>query len=195
MWGDSTAQWTSPCHVVAWKKGCNTNLDVSCSWSPRGVEEGKRETKAVCVIHYNQHMRGVDKKDQLLQTYLEERKRMNKWYMRSFRRLLNATVLNSLVIYRQNTGRNIDHLKLVKYSVQRRISGNHDGDKTFKRLTERHFPRRVPSTEKKCKPMRRCVVCRKHNKRRNCVLLSRLWCCSVRRWVFWGLPYKEKLLK
>ena len=61
-------------------------------------------------------------------------------------------------------------------------------NKTVKRLTERHFPRRVPPTEKKCKPS-------KHSKRRETVLLSRLWCCSVRRWVFWGLRYKEKLLR
>ena len=64
---------------------------------------------------------------------------MNKWYMKLFRRLLNATVLNSLVIYRQNIGRNIDHIKfridlveglLVKYSVQRRISGNQENNGT-----------------------------------------------------------------
>jgi hypothetical protein len=104
-----------------------------------------------------------------------ERKRMNKWYMKLFRRLLNAMVLNSLVIYRQNIGQNIDHIKfrmelveglLVKYSVQHRMSGNHDGDKTIKRLMEHHFPRRVPPTEKKCKPTRQCVVCSRHNKRR-----------------------------
>jgi hypothetical protein len=52
----------------------------------------------------------VDKKDQLVQIYLVERKRINKWFMK-FRRLLNATVLDSLVIYRQNIGREVDHLK------------------------------------------------------------------------------------
>jgi hypothetical protein len=127
---------------VARRKACNTNAAEVQKVAKRGRE--KQKPVCVCVIHYNQHMGGVDKKDQLLQTYLVERKRMSKWYMKLFRRLLNATVLNSLVIYRQNIGRNIDHLKfrtdlvqglLVKYSVQRRISGNHDGDKTFKRLT------------------------------------------------------------
>jgi hypothetical protein len=118
-------------------------------------------------------MGGVVKKDQLFQMCLVERKRMNKWYMKLFRRLLNATVLNALVIYRQNIGRNIDQLTfrielveglLVKHSVQRKVPGHHDGD-AIKRLMARHFPRRIRPTEKKCKPTRRCVVCSKHNKR------------------------------
>jgi hypothetical protein len=34
---------------------------------------------------------------------------MNKWYTKLFRRLLTVTVLNSLVTYRQNVGRKVDH--------------------------------------------------------------------------------------
>jgi hypothetical protein len=44
------------------------------------VKRGNKQ-KPVCVIHYNQHTGGADKKDQLLQTYLVERKGMNKWYI------------------------------------------------------------------------------------------------------------------
>jgi hypothetical protein len=63
----------------------------------------------------------------------------------------------SEVIYRQNVERNVDHLKLridlvegllVKYSIQRVVSGHSDGDNTVDRLTERHFPRRIPRTVK-----------------------------------------------
>jgi len=59
----------------------------------------------------------------------------------------------SEVIYRQNLERNVDHLKfmidlvevlLVKYSILRGVSGHHDGDNNVDRLTERHFPRRMP---------------------------------------------------
>jgi hypothetical protein len=46
----------------------------------------------------------IDKKDQLLQMYPVERNRMNKGYMKLFRRLLNTTVLNSLIICRKNIG-------------------------------------------------------------------------------------------
>jgi hypothetical protein len=54
-------------------------------------------------------MGGVDLRDQLLQMYLVERKRRHKWYMKVIR-LLNATVLNVMIIYWHNTGKQIDQL-------------------------------------------------------------------------------------
>jgi hypothetical protein len=39
----------------------------------------------------------VDMKDLVLHAYLLERKKMTKWYIRMFSRLLNATILNSMV--------------------------------------------------------------------------------------------------
>jgi len=54
---------------------------------------------------------------------------------------------------------------LVKFAVLHGVLGHHDVYKIFKRLMECHFPRRIPSTEKKCKPTRRCVVWSKYNKR------------------------------
>ena len=62
---------------------------------------------------------------------------INKWCIKLFRRLLNATVLNSLVIYRYNVEGNVDQLKfrvemveglLMKYSVLCGVSGHHEGD-------------------------------------------------------------------
>jgi hypothetical protein len=74
------------------------------------TKQGKETQKPVCVIDYNKWMNGIDSKDQLLQMYLVERKRMHKWYMKLFRRLLNATVLNTMIIYRHNTGKQIGQL-------------------------------------------------------------------------------------
>jgi hypothetical protein len=62
------------------------------------VKRGEEEQTCVCVIHYNQHKGGIDKKDQLLPVYLVERKRMKKWYMKLLRRLFSAMVFNSLII-------------------------------------------------------------------------------------------------
>jgi hypothetical protein len=45
----------------------------------------------------------LDMKDQNLHAYLPERKKMTKWYITTFRRLLNATILNSIVICRANS--------------------------------------------------------------------------------------------
>jgi hypothetical protein len=52
----------------------------------------KQETKPVVVCDYNKHMLGVDLKDQMLQSYLLERKKVTKWYMKLFRRLLNVAI-------------------------------------------------------------------------------------------------------
>ena len=51
----------------------------------------QEKQKPVSVLDYNENMGGFDLKDQLLQPYLLERKRMNKWYIKLFRRLLNTS--------------------------------------------------------------------------------------------------------
>ena len=66
------------------------------------VLKDKKETlKSVCVLDYNKFMGEVDLKDLLLNSYVMERKRHNKWCKKLFSRLLNAKVLNSLVIHRE----------------------------------------------------------------------------------------------
>jgi hypothetical protein len=70
----------------------------------------KQKTKPLCILDHNQYMGGVDLKDQLLQSYLVERKQMIKWFMKLFQRLLNSTVLNALILYRENTGKRIEQL-------------------------------------------------------------------------------------
>jgi len=99
-------------------------------------------------------MGGVDLKDQLLQPYLLERKKMTKWYIKLFRRLLNTTVLNCIVICRV-----------------RKFQGHHSTDKNVPRLLEKHFTERIPPTGKKARPAR-CVVCYKNNRRKETVF----WC-------------------
>jgi hypothetical protein len=64
---------------------------------------------------YNHNMGGVDLKDQLLHTNMIQRKKMTKWYLILFKRLLKSTVLNLCVIYRRVTGKNIQQLS---YRIQ-----------------------------------------------------------------------------
>jgi len=75
--------------------------------------------------------------------------------MKSFKRLISATVTNSLVTYRKNTGQEVDHINfrtdvvkgfLVKYAAQHVLSGYHDSDQAETRLTKGYFPRRIPPT-------------------------------------------------
>jgi hypothetical protein len=60
----------------------------------------------------------VNLKDQLLQSYLIERKQMNKWYMKLFRRLLNTAILN-VIIYRSNTAKKIEQLSFKIELIER----------------------------------------------------------------------------
>ena len=52
--------------------------------------------------------------------HLLERKEMTKWYVKLFRRLLNITILNCMVICRENSGQAkiIDHFKFGVELVQ-----------------------------------------------------------------------------
>jgi len=104
---------------------------------------------------------------------------MIKWYLKIFKKLLNSAVLNSFVIYRQVTGRNIEQLsyriqlveglftKYARGAETRSVSGRQASDKTVPRLSERHFLRKVAPKTEKSKPQRRCVVCSKHGKKEN----------------------------
>ena len=64
----------------------------------RVSNKGKETEKPLCVIDYNHKMEEVDLKDKLLHMYMVKRKKMTKWYLKLFKRLLNSTVLNSFVI-------------------------------------------------------------------------------------------------
>jgi hypothetical protein len=117
-------------------------------------------------------MIGDDLKDQLLHSYLIERKWINKCYMKLFRRLLNTSILNAMIIYRSNTGKSIDQLSFrvqlveelfVKYAsaVEHKVPGRHSSDKTVPHLTERHFISKIPPTARKSRLQKWCVVCQK----------------------------------
>jgi hypothetical protein len=56
---------------------------------------------------------------------------------------------------------------LVQYGgdVERKVPGWHSTDNTLQRLLERHFPKRIPPTERKSVPTKKCVVCYKNNKK------------------------------
>ena len=73
--------------------------------------------------------------------YLLEKKKMTKWYIKVFRRLLNITILNSMVLCRVNSGQTkLDHFKfrvdlvqalLIEHQSEsvRKFQGHHSTDK------------------------------------------------------------------
>ena len=74
-------------------------------------------------------------------------------------KLLNTSILNAVIIYRDNTGKITDQLSFriqlseglfVKYAnaVEHQVPGQHSPDNTVPRLTERHFISKIPPTKK-----------------------------------------------
>lgn len=149
------------------------------SMKPTGkIDRSTKEEiqKPECILDYNEHMGSVDKSDLLLSSVESVRKTV-KWYKKLFFHLVDLSLLNSHVLYKTVTGKNISildfQLQLVKqilevYHVPQTDSRSGrrsaDGDNPM-RLTERHFVSLIPATQKKKTTQRKCVVCAKHDKR------------------------------
>jgi hypothetical protein len=102
--------------------------------------------------------------------------------MKLFHRLLNTSILNAVIIYRYNTGKIIDQLSFriqlvlglfVKYAnaAEGKMPGQPLSHNKVPCLTERYFISKLPPTEKKSRPQRWCIVCQKHGKRKDTVLI------------------------
>jgi hypothetical protein len=152
----------------------------------RVSKKGKEMQKPLCVIDYNSNFWEVNLKDQSLHMYVVKRKLMTKWYLKLFKMLLNSTVLNSIVVHRQATERNIEQLsyriQLVEELFMKHanaagmqiVPGRRASKSTIPRLIKRHFLRKmVPKTEK-LKSQRRCVVSSEHRKKK-----SSVYCCQT----------------
>ena len=125
-----------------------------------------------------------------------KRKKNDQNVSQNFQRLLNSTVLNSFVVYRQVTGRNIQQLsyriQLVEglYKKYARapetwsVPGRKASDNTVPQLTERHLLRKVARKIEKSKPQRKCVVCSKHGKQKTSKQ------CTAAKYVMWAFAWK-----
>jgi len=82
----------------------------------------------------------------------------------------------------------MDHFKFIVELVQalltergsgsvRKFQVHHSTDKNVKRILERHFPERIPPTENKARPTKRCSVCYKNNRRKETLF----WCPDVKQ--------------
>ncbi|KAI2644000.1 PiggyBac transposable element-derived protein 4 [Labeo rohita] len=130
---------------------------------------GQPKMKPVCVLEYNKKMGAVDKAD-MMTGFLECTRKSTKWYKKVFFHLLDTVVLNSQIVYRQLTGKEITSMQfrinlmrglLEEYSTSRCPSkGGRPALDTPLRLTARHFPSEVPQTTSQGSRTRRhCKVC------------------------------------
>ena len=128
----------------------------------------KTVLKPKAIADYNLTMGGVDKSDQCISYYPAIRNQQKKYYKKLFRHLLDQVIWNSFVLY-QKTGGTLRHLEFRMKLVEGLVQSNKEPNVSHKnlgknpgsilRLTARHFPSNVPSTEQKTNRTRRCVVC------------------------------------
>jgi len=99
--GEIIARHSGPVTVLKWRDKRNVTIvsTYHIADTQRVSNKGKETEKPLSVVDYNHNMGGVDLKDQLLHMYTVERKKMTKWYLKLFKRLLNSTVLKLFVVY------------------------------------------------------------------------------------------------
>lgn len=66
-------------------------------------KDGKEIMKSKVAFHYKTDMGDVDLKDLMFQPYLLVCKKRNKWYIKVFKRLLNAAIHNTMVLLKEKT--------------------------------------------------------------------------------------------
>lgn len=176
--GEMEVRQLPPLTYIIWKDKRDVTALSNCHSKVHMIDSGKTDyqTKMTLfkpdLIHdYNMNMGGVDLVDQVTQAYPSMRKTI-KWYKKLFLHMLDITLYNSLVIWRNlNPHKRMTYLdfrlavarKLVEeHHIQRPI---HTGGRKSKkpavlRLKEKHFASRIPPTGKKKYASRRCVVCK-----------------------------------
>ena len=112
-------------------------------------KHGYHKYKPKVVLDYNLSMGGIDKKDQLLQAFPIERVRNQIWYKKLFRRLFNASIHNSFVMFTRampNMPQRVFRVQLVDEILQRfRPPRIHAPPATG------HFPTKSTSKRSRCK--------------------------------------------
>lgn len=149
---------------------------------------GENVLKPISILDYNKNMGSVDKSDMILSSTETVRKSI-KWYKKTFFHLFDLAVLNASILYNQLTLKQNPvgefQINLIKQLLQtyhtpqqRNQSGRRPkGANSLLRLSARHFPALLPATAAKPNPTKRCIVCKKKQKRKE----SRYICepCNV----------------
>ncbi|KAM4723160.1 piggyBac transposable element-derived protein 4-like [Rhinophrynus dorsalis] len=141
------------------------------SMSAVTIRRGTKILKPKCVLDYSRHMGGVDRTEQMLQPYNCALKGL-VWYKKLVVHLLQLSMLNAFVVYRQSAPANpLSFLKFQQAVITSLLSQIEDDAvietvENVDRLTGRHFADILPPTEKKNNPCKRCRVCSRKGQRK-----------------------------
>lgn len=164
-------------------------------------DSGKRERgsrnvvyKPDAVIDYNINMRLVDKSDMMIGA-IDCLRRSCKWYKKAFLHLLDMTVLNSFILYRQVTKKTTSLRKFEKELVKELLTaygkvlplvpGTHLANRQLDRLEcadwlSRHQLTLLPPLPSGRKGSRRCNVCYNTARRPKTRKETQYWCLECK---------------
>jgi len=172
--GEHIVYHRPPIQCVKWKDKRDIYMLSTvhgCTMVDSGVVDRKTGAaiqKPECILHYNKHMGGVDRNDQLSKYYSFARKVMKIW-KKQFFYLLNSMVLQSFIVYLKYS---LDQPKLSHYDfrltlVRELVTSSRATDYLPRheqrrsssvatpplRLIGRHFPSFIPRTASKEHPI------------------------------------------
>ena len=141
------------------------------------VFEGRRGRvlKPTCIVEYSRHMGGVDLSDQLQQYYGQGVfRKTNKYWKKLFFYLINLMITNAFILHKKyGENRAMSHnsfrMSIVKALLEEADDaptpakrGRKSNDPPPRRLTERHFPSKIPIPPESTRtriPLHDCVAC------------------------------------
>ncbi|CAG2252077.1 unnamed protein product [Mytilus edulis] len=168
--GDMTVKYQGQLMAVLWAdRRLVTILTTTGSASMINTTNSRGTDLAIpsAVKRYNFTMGGVDLGDQLLLQFEPNFKSVKMWRKLLFHQLVTAAV-NAFICYKRTfvVETKLDHLKFHQQLCQDLIGNHRDGTRNQQmrtvrlehrqlgRITERHFPERIPDGKRK-----KCVVC------------------------------------
>ncbi|KAJ8708355.1 hypothetical protein PYW07_010480 [Mythimna separata] len=181
--GHFTARHSGDITVMAYQ---DKKRKVATISTYHGIQQGRMEAtsgreaqfKPQVIVDYNKGMGGVDRKDQMLEPYLLERKRCSKWNMKVFKRLLNCSILNARIVVEGSTSVPKKHLVFRLELVDEIIKHHHEhmpharatpgpssssprkGLSPRKLKVAEHWPKKLDEVMKNgCRVRRRCTHC------------------------------------
>ncbi|XP_035214639.1 piggyBac transposable element-derived protein 4-like [Stegodyphus dumicola] len=175
----------------------SSNLLLSLKWHERSAlwmlsthQSGEiinqaleSDIKPNFIVDYSNSVYAIEKLGMTLSSTEYVRKSI-KWYKILFLHLLDLSILNARALHKVLTGKNFTIAKFELTLIREMLDKYKEQNKSVEektsllpRLVERHFlSLYVSERSKKKNPVTRCIVCSKHNNRRE----TRYWCFKCR---------------
>uniref|UniRef100_L7M1S0 Putative tick transposon n=1 Tax=Rhipicephalus pulchellus TaxID=72859 RepID=L7M1S0_RHIPC len=154
---------------------------------------GEKKKKPQCVLEYNKKMGLVDKVD-MQPSFSESIRKTMKWNKAIFFHLLDMSLLNAFILFRENTASTTTFADFKRQVVSQLIEKHHTEHHTEKRkpgrptrdhplrLTGRHFIQKLPPTGGQgTRTQRRCHVCANTTQRRKLRKETRYMCVDCNK--------------